>query len=178
MDRSRRRQIFCDREVQSALMLRVVMYWLFCLLTITLMLVCWNVITGPPRRFLPIATELYQRYAPAMVASLLVLPIVMVDVVRLSNRFVGPIKRLRDGMTALAEGEEVRPMKFRDHDFWASLADLFNSIALRTRRPQLRKHPALLAPIPEVVQQQSVELDKPHSEAIGKLQFDDIIVRP
>src|SRR5690606_11618216 len=114
---------------QGALMLRVVMYWFFCLLTVTLMLVCWSVVSGPPRRFSVLFADLYARYAPALAASLVVLPIVMIDVVRLSNRFAGPIKRLRDSMTALAEGNEVQPIKFRQQDFWKPLAELFNAIA-------------------------------------------------
>ena len=175
MSVTRRRQMLCDREVQGALMLRVVMYWLFCLLTITLMLVCWSVISGPPRRFSLLVTDLYHRYAPALAASLLVLPIVMLDVVRLSNRFVGPIKRLRDGMTALAEGAEVTPMKFRDRDFWMQLADLFNTIAVK-KRPPLRKHPALLAdPILPLTAAQ-VELERTATDSAHF--FDDIVVRP
>lgn len=176
MSVTRRRQILCDREVQGALMVRVVMYWLFCLLTITLMLVCWSVVSGPPRRFAPLMADLYQRYAPALAASLLVLPIVMIDVIRLSNRFVGPIKRLRDGMTALAEGEDVSPMKFRDHDFWAQLADLFNTIAAKKNRPTLRKHPALLADPISPLAATPVELERSAAEAAHF--FDDIVVRP
>ena len=175
MSVSRRRQMLCDREVQGALMLRVVMYWLFCLLTITLMLVCWSVVSGPPRRFAPLVADLYVRYAPALAASLLVLPIVMIDVLRLSNRFVGPIKRLRDGMTALAEGDEVSTMKFRDRDYWTTLADLFNTIASK-RRPSLRKHPALCAEPIGPLAASSVELDR--STTAAAHFFDDIVVRP
>jgi hypothetical protein len=175
MSITRRQQMWCDREVQGALMTRVVMYWLFCLLTITLMLVCWTVISGPPRRFAPLMLELYQRYAPALAASLLVLPIVMLDVVRLSNRFVGPIKRLRDGMTVLAEGGEVMPMKFRDRDFWSPLADLFNSIAAK-KRPALRKHPALLSTPVNPLATEPVELDRSATDA--QHFFDDIVFRP
>jgi hypothetical protein len=177
MSMSRRTQLFCDREVQGALMLRVVMYWLFCLLTITLMLVCWSVVSGPPRRFAPLMLDLYHRYAPALAASLLVLPIVMIDVVRLSNRFVGPIKRLRDGMTALAEGGEVSPMQFRDRDFWTNLAELFNVIAAKSKKPALRKHPALLAtPVQPLTGPTLSEFDRSTGEPPHF--FDDIVVRP
>lgn len=175
MSVSRRRQMLCDREVQGALMLRVVMYWLFCLLTVTLMLVCWSVVSGPPRRFSVLVADLYHRYAPALAASLLVLPIVMIDVLRLSNRFVGPIKRLREGMAALAEGAEVSPMQFRDRDFWKQLAELFNSIAAK-KRPSLRKHPALLADPILPLTADPVHLERTATESARF--FDDIVVRP
>lgn len=177
MPKNRRTQIFCDREVQGALMLRVVMYWMFCLLTITLMLVCWSVVNGPPRQFSMLMADLYHRYAPALAASLLVLPLVMVDVVRLSNRFAGPIKRLRDGLTALAEGKEFPHMQFREHDFWTSLADKFNAVAARLKTAPLRKHPALLAkPIIPAPNEPAVELERPPVNAMHF--FDDIVVRP
>ncbi|MDX1946843.1 MAG: hypothetical protein SFU86_15685 [Pirellulaceae bacterium] len=136
MRQCRRGEIFVDREVQAALLWRVTGYWLFCLLSITLLLVCWTVASGPPRRSAEVAHELYLRYAPALVASLLVLPLVMIDVVRLSNRFVGPIVRLRGALRRMGAGEQVAPIKFRDGDFWHELADSFNLAARRLPEPQ------------------------------------------
>jgi hypothetical protein len=131
MKSCRRGQLFVDREVQGTLMLRVVAYWLFCLLTVTLMLLCWNIASGPPRRIGVIFQELYTRYAPALAASLVLLPLVMIDVVRLSGRFAGPIYRLRGALRGLAEGQDVRPVKFRDNDYWQDLAGDFNRVAAR-----------------------------------------------
>jgi hypothetical protein len=127
----RRSRIFLDREVQGALMLRVASYWCFCLFSIALLLICWSVYTGPPRRFADHLLELYQRYAPALAASLILLPLVMIDVVRMSSRFVGPIVRLRSGLAELAEQGYARPIVFRDHDYWRDLAGDFNLAAQR-----------------------------------------------
>ena len=110
-------------------MLRVGTYWSFCLLSIMLMVLCWSVYTGPPRRFADLFVELFHRYAPAMAASLILLPIAMIDVVRMSNRFVGPIVRLRGALSELAEtGRLSRPVKFRDNDYWQELATEFNRV--------------------------------------------------
>ena len=46
-----RKQIFVDAKVQGALVLRVALYWVFCLLTVALMLLCWRILTGPARLF-------------------------------------------------------------------------------------------------------------------------------
>jgi hypothetical protein len=134
MSNFRRTNYLVDREVQGMLMLRVAIYWLFCLLSVSLMLICWNAYTGPSRRFIDLATDLYFRYGPALAASLLVLPIVMMDVVRLSNRFVGPVFRLRQGLTDLANGRPPHPMNFREHDFWSELGAEFNRAAARVAR--------------------------------------------
>lgn len=134
MNRSRRAYIFVDREVQGALMLRAAIYWLFCLISISLMLLCWNAFSGPPRRFIDLATDLYFRYAPAMFASVILLPIVLIDVLRMSNRFVGPVVRLRTALKELAEGRPAQPLNFRDDDFWRDMATDFNRAAARSAR--------------------------------------------
>src|SRR5205085_8879315 len=51
MNRVRRSNFLIDREVQGAMMLRVILYWNFCILTISLMLICWNAYQGPARPF-------------------------------------------------------------------------------------------------------------------------------
>jgi hypothetical protein len=129
MSTCRRSRIFVDREVQGALMMRVATYWSFCLLSIMLMVLCWSVYTGPPRRFAELFVELFHRYAPAMAASLILLPIAMIDVVRMSNRFVGPIVRLRGALNEWAQTGRPRPVKFRDNDYWQDLAADFNRVA-------------------------------------------------
>jgi hypothetical protein len=151
MNRSRRNVFFIDQEVQGALMLRVGYYWLFCLLGIVLMVICWNVYVGPPRSFAQLLVELYHRHAPALASSLLLLPIVMMDVLRMSHRFVGPIVRLRGALRGLAEGRPAQPLNFRDGDFWRDLATDFNQATARLSRDsaelarQTEMNPELLA---------------------------------
>jgi len=113
------------------LVLRVILYWFVCLIAISLMLLCWRIVTGPARMFYTHFDDMWFFYGPAAVASLLLLPLVIVDVVRLSNRFTGPLLRLRRSMRALARGEEVEPIRFRDGDFWQELAEEFNTVAAR-----------------------------------------------
>jgi len=71
-----------------------------------------------------------------LVVSLCLLPLVLVDVVRLSNRFAGPAYRLRRAMRQLAHGEKVQPITFRQGDFWKEFADDFNRIAARLEKAQ------------------------------------------
>jgi hypothetical protein len=131
----RRRSIFLvDREVQGALMLRILIYWLFCLLSISLMLICWNAYTGPSQRFVDLAADMYYRYGPALSASLILLPVVMMDVLRVSNKFVGPVMRLRKGLRDVAEGRPAQPLNFRDDDFWREMAGDFNRAAAHVAR--------------------------------------------
>lgn len=131
MNRCRRSIFLIDREVQGALLLRIVLYWMFCLLSISLMLICWNAYVGPSRRFIDLISDLYFRYGPVLGASLLLLPIVAMDLLRISNRFVGPVQRLRKGLHDVAEGRPAQPLNFRDDDFWREMANDFNRAAAR-----------------------------------------------
>jgi hypothetical protein len=107
---------------------------MFCLFSISLMLICWNAYTGPSRTFLDLLSEMFHRYGPGFVASLILLPIAMMDVVRLSNRFVGPVMRLRGALQDMAAGRPVKPLNFRDDDFWCDLAGDLNEVAVRLNR--------------------------------------------
>lgn len=131
MHKFRRRIFYIDPKVQGALMVRVFCHWIYCLFTISLMLVWWDLFAGPPRRFMVVLIDVYTRFAPAAAASLLIVPLVIMDVLRLSNRFAGPAWRLKISLKALAEGKEVRPIHFRDNDFWREMAEDFNCISGR-----------------------------------------------
>jgi hypothetical protein len=128
-----RRQLFVDARIQGPLVVRVVLYWVICLITIALMLLCWRILTGPKRLFLQHLDEMWFYCGPAALASFLLLPLVLVDLVRSSNRFVGPFLRLRWAMRGLARGEPVEPIEFRRGDFWREFADEFNAVAARVQ---------------------------------------------
>lgn len=131
MFKRNRRRFFIDFKVQGALLVRATTSWFFCLLSVTTMLLVWGVITGPTQAFVTHLADFWQRFAPALVASILLLPLVLMDTTRMSNRFAGPIFRLRGAMKSLARGESVRPVHFREHDFWKDMAEDFNAIAAK-----------------------------------------------
>jgi hypothetical protein len=138
-----RKHFFVDRKVQGALIARVVMYWVVCLITIALMLLCWDIITGPARMFYLHFDDMWFFYGPAAIASFLLLPLVIVDIIRFSNRFVGPLLRLRRSMRALARGEYVEPIEFRGNDFWYDFADEFNAIRARILQLSAENEPKI-----------------------------------
>jgi hypothetical protein len=133
-----RKQLFVDRRVQGALLLRTGSYWLYCLLTLTLLTLCWRIANSEPQTFQSHMAALKNDFAPAAIGSLLLLPIVLFDVLRLSNRFTGPMVRVRRMMGELAEGQTVPPLKFRDGDFWNEFAEDFNAVASRLEELQAK----------------------------------------
>ena len=132
--KSLRKRLFVDPKVQGALVVRVILYWVVCLITITLMLICWRIVTGPARPFYTHFDDLWFFHGPAVIASFILLPLVVLDIVRLSNRFAGPMLRLRRSLRALARGEHVEPLEFRDADYWHEFADEFNALLKRVQQ--------------------------------------------
>ena len=176
MPNVKRRQFFVDPKVQGALVLRAVGYWLFCLVTIALMILFWKVATGPARPFWTHINAMWFQFGPAFVASICLLPLVVIDTIRLSNRFAGPFVRLRRSMRELAEGESVADVHFRDDDFWRDFAEDFNRLRRRMsaleRAEQLRLQEAI-APHSDddlFAGSQNADLPRPTSMPIA---FDD-----
>ena len=127
----KRQRFFVDRRVQGALVLRSLFYWVFCLLTIVVMMICWRMVTMPVLESGLQMGSLWAEYAPVAVASFFMLPIIVMDTIRLSNRFAGPMVRFRKQLHELAEGETITPLKFRDADYWSEMADDFNKVAAK-----------------------------------------------
>jgi len=122
---TRRQRIYLDR-VQSVLVVRILAYWLYCLLAASLMACCWVIWVDPPASSAQLFGHVFSRFGLLFAATAAVMPLVMFDVLRLSHRFVGPVFRLRQALREAASGEPMRPLKFRDDDFWREVADDFN----------------------------------------------------
>ena len=129
-----RKQLFVDRRVQGELMFRTATYWLYCLLTLTMLTICWQIYKAPqPEPFDVHLDAVKANFGPVALGSLLILPIVLVDVLRISNRFTGPMVRVRRLLRQLADGQDVPELTFRDGDFWTEFAGEFNAVAQRFR---------------------------------------------
>ena len=126
-----RKRYLVDSKLQGSLLMRSIGYWCFCVLAIGMVLLLWQVATGPHRPFLSYFSlhEIVERHGAVVLASVLLLPILLLDVLIITNRFAGPLYRLRRSMRALAAGEHVQPVVFRDGDFWHDVADEFNAVA-------------------------------------------------
>ena len=126
----RRSKHFIDRAVQGALLFRAARYWVLSLTVVAALTVLgWLFVwPGIPSlvtdwgQLLPLVKVL----VVGLVVTVVLLPVVLYDLSKLSNRFVGPVYRLRNSLNDLADGKPVRPLKFRDDDYWQDVADAFN----------------------------------------------------
>jgi hypothetical protein len=128
---SKRKRLLIDTKVQGAIVGRFVAYWIYCLLTVTMLLFFWRVLAGPPAAPHEHLFFVLANFAPAALATAMILPVIVYDVLRLSHRFAGPIYRLHGALDELTEGQTVRPLNFRGDDFWPDLAIKYNAVAAR-----------------------------------------------
>ena len=136
MGRYKRKKLFVDASVQGALVMRAVTYWFYCLVTIAFMMTCWIIFSDRPSSSTELFLRVWGRCGPAFIASVLLLPLVMVDCLRTSNRFVGPLQRIRKALRDVAAEKDVPYIAFRKGDFWCEMADDFNRLNDRVKRLQ------------------------------------------
>jgi hypothetical protein len=132
----RRNQKFIDAQVQGALARRIIFHW------VVFVIVAWGVsfflqLLSDP--FRPVTDNLWYMWTsqgPLMLVMVFLLPVFVLDTVKLSHRFAGPVMSLRRAMREVAEGKPARKIQFRKNDFWHELADDYNAIADRLNGKQ------------------------------------------
>ena len=139
MDKCRRVGLLADRKWQAAICTRVIIYWLLCQTCLIATIFCVWWISGS-------AGSIWSVLIPAVVVSCLVLPLVVIDVISFSNRFAGPITRLRRFLRVLALGGKIPPLHFRKGDYFHELSHDFNHVMRLSRQidsppGQLTIHP-------------------------------------
>ncbi len=130
MANRKRRRLFVDRAIQGALVIRVLMYWVLCVSIIGLGIYCVNKTANRTIDNQAVINQTLVQFGPALIAAVLMLPVIIYDTIRISNRFAGPVLRLRRAWRNLAQGELGDPVKFREKDFWQDLADEYNQVRL------------------------------------------------
>ena len=146
MSHSGRKKTFVDPKVQGALVRRLVLHWCTFIAVAGLVAFCLQVLSNPFRTFEEHAQQVWWTHGPFLLVMFFLLPVFILDTIKLSHRFAGPISRMRNTIRSLANGEEFRPLKFREIDFWQGLAEDFNLMVARLKGevvdPPLAETPA------------------------------------
>ena len=130
--RWRRFRVTADPKLQIPLVIRVALYWLSCLLTVAVLYGTRHAVLNYPMTFEETCSETWKQIGPALLASLFFLPLFLVDVLVTSNKFAGPLLRLRRSLKVLADGDTLtEDLRFRPGDFLTELADDLNGVNRR-----------------------------------------------
>jgi hypothetical protein len=95
------------------------------------MLLALEVLSAPGRPITSHFTALWTRNTPLIAAVLALFPVFAYDSIKLSNRFAGPMLRLRRAMREVVLEERYSRLEFRKDDFWQDVAENFNQIVER-----------------------------------------------
>jgi hypothetical protein len=128
MSRLNRRKSYVDVPVQGSLIRRLVLHWLVFLFTMALVAFILNVLSDPFRPFSYHWENLVRTHGPMLIVSVVLLPMFVIDTIKLSHRFAGPVFALRRAMREIIEGRPPRPLRFRANDFWHEVAQDYNSM--------------------------------------------------
>jgi hypothetical protein len=142
MSRPQRRKKFVDANVQGALARRIIFHWFMFLAVASITALLLQVLSDPFRPMSDHVRELWWTQGPFLLVTVFLLPVFVVDTIKLSHRFAGPIFSLHRAMREIAEGKPPRQLKFRENDFWHNLAKDYNAMVVRLTSPDAKKSSA------------------------------------
>jgi len=131
MSDSQRRKKFIDADVQGALVRRIVFHWAVFLMAALVVSFVLQLLSNPFRPLQEHLQGLWSSHGPFLLVVVFLLPVLIVDTIKISHRFAGPIFGLRRAMREVASGRAPRVLKFRANDFWHDLADDYNALVRR-----------------------------------------------
>jgi len=134
--------LLVDRNVQWAIARQALLHWLgyglAAAMVLALQFMLAAMLTSWREQW-----PIFWRLAVAMLLPLiLILPLYVYSSFQLSNRFVGPVKRLRRALRELARGRPFSPVKFRKGDYWQDMADELNLAVEVLKEPWSAEDPA------------------------------------
>lgn len=131
MAQPRRTKHFIDSSVQGSLTRRIIFHWLAFLALAFVVSFILQVLTNPFQPLLGHVRDLWWTQGPFLLVMVFLLPVFIVDTIKLSHRFAGPIFSLRRAIREVAAGNPPRKLKFRRRDFWQDLAQDYNAMLVR-----------------------------------------------
>jgi hypothetical protein len=131
MTKPRRKKQFIDRCVQGSLARRIIGHWLAYVLVAAVVAFLLQLLSDPFRPLNEHLYDLWWSHGPFLLVLVFLLPVFVMDTVKISHRFAGPVYALRRAIRDIVQGKPARKLKFRRHDFWHDLADDYNAMLLR-----------------------------------------------
>jgi|LakMenEpi03Aug12_release.lakeMendotaPanAssembly.Ray.scaffolds.fasta_scaffold00132_20 hypothetical protein len=126
-----RRKIWIDQVVQGGLVGRIVLYWLSVVAYFAIGHFVFQWIDQPEwttEEHIQGMLETFGFWFPGL---LLLVPLVVFDIVKLSHRFAGPIYRLKSHLSKVCSGTEKGKLWFREGDYWWELVEPVNTVITR-----------------------------------------------
>lgn len=139
-----RHKLFIDSDVQGTLLRRAFLYAAACAIYFMVILFFLQKPVDSDESLLEAFYRFFDELIYWLPGFAILTPVIAYDIARVTNRFSGPIYRLRREMIRLAEGRPIGPLSFRGEDHWCEMADVFNRlrnelIELRTLKAEFER---------------------------------------
>jgi hypothetical protein len=127
-----RKKIFVSGEIQGRLAFKLAMYWLIYHVVLWHALFAYRYFewrfagTAPLTPFRQLYGEFVLQYYPLVICSLAMLPVFLVDLVRLTHRVAGPLVRFQSTLKRMGDGEPVQRVQLRKGDLLTEFETAFN----------------------------------------------------
>jgi len=133
---TKRRKTLIDREVQGGVLKKVAIHWVLFFICNAIALTIWiRLFEQPDADWGQTFGDTLRRFLPFFVITLALIPAFVWDTLKLTNRFAGPIYRLRTALADANAGRAVAPLQFRTNDYWKEIAQNFNAVIARSNVP-------------------------------------------
>ena len=136
---NKRRRALVDPEVQGGVLRKIALHWVLFFICNALAMMIWiRLFEQPDANWGQTIGDTLLRFLPFFIITMALIPAFVWDTLKLTNRFAGPILRLRSALADASAGRAVSPLHFRTNDFWQEIAENFNSV--------MRRHDVTLGP--------------------------------
>ena len=132
----KRNKVFVDRSVQGSLAGRVSLHWICFFAILIAIQVLTTCMVNPMLTHGELFKAVMQNNGLFLMAVVLLLPSFICDTVKLSNRFAGPMVRLKNAFQDGAASGELKEIKFRKGDFWMDVAENYNAMVRSLNKRQ------------------------------------------
>ena len=130
----KRTKALVDPEVQGGVLRKIAIHWIVFFFCNTIALVIWiRLFEQPDMPWGKTFVDTMRRFLPFFVITAALIPAFVWDTLKLTNRFAGPITRVRATLEDLKEGKHVEHLKFRGSDFWKQIATDLNAVIDRVQ---------------------------------------------
>ncbi|MEE2936218.1 MAG: hypothetical protein VYA84_09505 [Planctomycetota bacterium] len=128
----RRHKQLVDPDVQLGILRKIAVHWSIFFVCNAVALMIWiRLFEQPDAGWGQTFADTLRRFMPFFIITMALIPAFVWDTLKLTNRFAGPILRLRNALADASEGRTVSPLRFRSNDFWKEIAEEFNQALIR-----------------------------------------------
>ena len=120
--------LIIDRRAQTILAVRVGLYWVACVGYFAVVLFFSQIMYNPQVSLLDHIRDYVIDMIQWVPAILLLLPLVIYDMLRVSQRVLIPVEEVRQGLEVLATGNVPEPIPYSDEEFSVALLATYNEI--------------------------------------------------